>query len=49
MHRREDLIRFHKFTEEWWEKPASSAKYELYPIPANVVTANPSLQQNPGY
>jgi hypothetical protein len=49
MHRREDLIRFGKYNEEWWEKPASDAKYEIYPIPFDVVTANPVLVQNPGY
>ncbi len=49
MHRREDLIPFDKFIEEWWEKPFSDKKYEIYPIPFNVVTANPALKQNPGY
>ena len=49
MHRREDLIRFDRFTDAWWEKPASDEKYELYPIPFNVLTANPALEQNPGY
>ena len=49
MHRREDLIRFGKFNEAWWEKPASEAYRELYPIPFNVLTANPALEQNPGY
>ena len=49
MHRREDLIRFNKFTEAWWEKPASEEYRELYPIPFNVLTANPALEQNPGY
>jgi hypothetical protein len=49
MHRREDLIRFDKFTAEWWEKPASDEKYEVYPIPFDVSTANPALKQNPGY
>lgn len=49
MHRREDLIRFDKFTEAWWEKPASAEHRELFPIPFNVLTANPALEQNPGY
>ena len=49
MHRREDLIRFDKFNEAWWEKPASDEKYKIFPIPFDVLTANPSLQQNPGY
>jgi hypothetical protein len=49
MHRREDLIRFDRFTDAWWEKAASDQHRELYPIPVNILTANPSLQQNPGY
>jgi hypothetical protein len=49
MHRREDLIRFGNFTEEWWEKPASAETREIYPIPFEVITANPALKQNPGY
>jgi starch-binding outer membrane protein, SusD/RagB family len=49
MHRREDMIRFGKFTEAWWEKEASEEKREIYPIPFNVITANPALTQNPGY
>lgn len=49
MHRREDLIRFGKFTQEWWEKRASDPKREIYPIPFEVITANPSLKQNEGY
>jgi hypothetical protein len=49
MHRREDLIRFGKFNEAWWEKPASDPKYNLFPIPFDIITANPSLKQNPGY
>lgn len=49
MFRREDLIRFGRFNDEWWEKEASAEKYKLYPIPFDVVTANPKLTQNPGY
>jgi hypothetical protein len=49
MHRREDLIRFGRFTDEWWEKPASDPHREIYPIPFNVLTSNPSLKQNPGH
>lgn len=49
MHRREDLIRFGKFTEAWWEKPASEDYRRLFPIPTSVLTANPELKQNPGY
>jgi hypothetical protein len=49
MHRREDLIRFGHFNDAWWEKPATDAHYELYPIPFAATTANPTLKQNPGY
>jgi hypothetical protein len=49
MHRREDLIRFNKFTEAWWEKEQTDKKREIFPIPFDVVTANPALVQNPGY
>src|SRR5690606_30616751 len=49
MHRREDLIRFGRFTEAWWEKDASEEYREIYPIPFEVLTANPALEQNPGY
>jgi|GEM_PF-2968250 len=49
MTRREDLIRFGKFNEAWWEKPVTDAHYEVFPIPTNIKTANPALDQNPGY
>ncbi len=47
--RREDLIRFGKYTEARWEKPQSEPFKTIYPIPLNILTANPSLVQNPGY
>jgi hypothetical protein len=46
--RRQDLIRFGKFLAAWQEKPASEAKYLLFPIPENQI-GNPNLTQNPGY
>ncbi|CAN5165239.1 RagB/SusD family nutrient uptake outer membrane protein [soil metagenome] len=49
MFRREDLIRFGKFDEAWWEKEATDAHYDLFPIPFDIITSNPSLKQNPGY
>ena len=50
MLRREDLIRFGKFEEAWWEKPADPDKHnEIFPIPQTVITTNPALKQNPGY
>lgn len=57
-HRRTDLIRFDKFTGSnyiWsWkgnikEGRSTDAKYELYPLPAQDVNANPNLSQNPNY
>lgn len=49
MHRREDLIRFGQFTNAWWEKEQSEEYRALFPIPAEQLTANPALEQNPGY
>lgn len=49
MFRREDLIRFGHFGDAWWEKEATDAHYNIFPIPFDVVTANPALKQNPGY
>lgn len=47
--RRQDLIRFGKFLEAWQEKPASSAKYLVFPIPSEQLAVNPNLEQNPEY
>jgi hypothetical protein len=56
--RRTDLIRFGKFSGGsylWaWkgavkEGKATDAKFDIYPIPASDVTANPNLNQNSGY
>lgn len=49
--RREDLIRFGKFsTSSWWDhKPDNDAHTELFPIPNTQLGANPNLKQNPGY
>ena len=57
-HRRTDLVRYGMFTGGtyiWaWKGgvaagSATDAKYNLYPIPANELVANPNLKQNPGY
>ncbi|MBE0638250.1 MAG: RagB/SusD family nutrient uptake outer membrane protein [Bacteroidales bacterium] len=57
-HRRTDLIRFGKFTTAdylWpWkgnvpEGKAVLDKFNLFPIPASDIGANPNLQQNDGY
>lgn len=47
--RRQDLIRFGKFTEAWQFKPATDAHVILMPIPQPQLDANPLLTQNPGY
>src|SRR5690606_20926333 len=49
MTRRQDLIRFGKFNDPWWEKEASDEHYNLFPIPKPQIDANPNLSQNPGY
>lgn len=57
-HRRTDLIRFGKFSGDkyiWaWkgavkDGKATDAKFDIYPIPASDVVANPNLKQNTGY
>lgn len=49
--RRQDLIRFGKFTTAtWWDhKPSNDLNKELFPIPHSYIGANPNLKQNPGY
>ena len=49
MNRRQDLIRFGKFNDAWWEKDASTTTYNLFPIPKAQRDVNPKLTQNPGY
>jgi hypothetical protein len=57
-HRRTDLVRYGRFTGGtyiWsWKGgtqagAATDVKYNLYPLPANELIANPNLRQNPGY
>lgn len=50
--RRNDLIRFGQYTRDWLFKAPGSVgneTYELFPIPAAQILANPNLVQNPGY
>ncbi|MBR9922267.1 MAG: RagB/SusD family nutrient uptake outer membrane protein [Bacteroidetes bacterium] len=47
--RRQDLIRFGAFGDEWDFKPASDPCKELFPIPINQINANPNLAQNDCY
>lgn len=47
--RRNDLIRFGKFSEPWQYKTNTDAYRSLFPIPATAIISNPNLVQNPGY
>ena len=55
--RRQDLIRFGRFSDVgvWqWKGGLPAGKttekfHDLYPIPANELSANPTIRQNPGY
>lgn len=57
--RRSDLVRFGKFTgpdQMLWSWKGNvlegnniDARYNLMPIPANVISAQPDFKQNPGY
>ncbi len=42
-HRRQDLIRFGKFGNAWWEKTASGPERTTFPIPQWAIDANPNL------
>lgn len=57
-HRRQDLIRFGKYTGgtyNWQWKGGVQAgtsiddKYKVFPIPSQAIGSNPTLQQNTGY
>lgn len=47
--RRSDLIRFGRYNDAWWEKPASPATVNIFPIPQGQIDVNADLVQNPGY
>jgi hypothetical protein len=42
-HRRQDQIRFGKWEDSWWEKPATSATKRTFPIPKWAIDSNPNL------
>lgn len=57
-HRRSDLIRFNNFTSSYswaWKNgvyggtATLDAKYNLFPIPATELVANPNMKQNTGF
>lgn len=45
-HRRTDLIRWNRFGNEWWDKPADARDMSVFPIPNRAINANPKLEQN---
>ena len=59
MTRRSDLIRFGRYTgnrQDVWPWKGNSrqgqridSRYNLMPIPTNILSTQPSLKQNPGY
>jgi hypothetical protein len=49
MWRRNDLIRFGRFEDPWQFKTNSQPFRRLFPIPAQQLSNNPNLKQNPGY
>lgn len=48
-HRRQDMIRFGKFTQAHGLAPAADNHYLLFPIPTAALNTNPLLKQNQGY
>ena len=48
--RRNDLVRFDKFTAPWGLKEVTGdPNLNLFPIPETALLSNPNLVQNPGY
>ncbi len=47
--RRQDLIRFDKFTSPWFGKGQTPATAKIFPIPQPQLNANRNLVQNQGY
>lgn len=48
-HRRQDMIRFDKWNNAWFEKPAGDDHLKLFPIPNWVLDVSPQLKQNSEY
>lgn len=42
-HRRQDLIRFNKWQNSWWEKAAHGPERNTFPIPQWAIDGNPNL------
>jgi len=47
--RRNDQIRFGTYLNAFQQKPVSTEKFLLFPIPPDVLSVSPNLKQNPGY
>ncbi len=47
--RRNDLIRFNMFEDEWGIKTDDNEYKRIYPVPANEMTLYPDFEQNNGY
>jgi hypothetical protein len=45
-HRRTDLVRWNRFGNEWWDKPADPQDMSVFPIPNRALNANPLLNPN---
>ncbi len=45
--RRQDLIRFGKFGDAWWEKPVDKEDKSIFPIPKWAIESNPNLSLPP--
>ena len=46
---RNDLVRFDKYLDAWWAKPAGEEYMKLLPIPEEIRGSNTNLGQNVGY
>ena len=46
---RNDLVRFGKYLDPWWAKPAGEEYMLLLPVPDEMRGSNPNLGQNDGY
>lgn len=46
--RRQDLVRFEKFTNAWQEKPATNAVRNIFPVPTSAADVNENLDPNLG-
>lgn len=48
--RRQDLIRYNKYNETWWEKNDNDSNHNIFPVPQFAINANSNLlPQNTGY